>query len=378
METTDEEKDVSEEIEPTPNSTILSDISRISEIAEQHLLQALTMGRMIGDQMDKEATEGQPPVQGAPAPRKAAFVNALPSETFTDFFLVTASSLREAKNGNRYIALTLGDKTGTVDAKCWEYKDEIPPTNIFIKVEATAQEYKGAQQLVVKRWRAAREEEIALEDFLAASTRDRDEMYGEVRNLLFPTSEFYPIVMAVLDDIGMERFKNCPAAKSNHQCRLGGLMEHLLGIAKLVNAVCDLYPVLNRDIMIAAAILHDAAKTAELKYSLAIEYSRVGQLVGHIVLGVQLLGKFSHLLAPRSFDHLAHIIVSHHDRPTWGSPKPPMTREAAVFHRLDYIDARIATADILLEKTPPNEHGFTPYSHQFETALYFPERDLEP
>lgn len=316
---------------------------------------------------------------------KELFVSDIKVELgrFTGFFLVQSAALRTTKAGDKnYFDIVLRDCTGDVPAKDWGDQCKITPESKppvaggFVKVEATPSLYKEKLQLTLQRWRPATEEEISLDDFIPASKRDRRQMWEEVcRAADSITDDGLLLFVQTLLGNNEAAFMDCPAAKKNHQPYLGGLMEHVLGILELVEKVCELYPKLNRDLLVAAAILHDLAKVEELSYGTSIEYTRVGRLVGHIALGFYMFGSHLHLLSPKLRDHFLHIVVSHHGRQEWGSPKTPMTREAYVFHLLDAMEARMNTSELLLASEPIDDLGFTPYSSAFESSLYFPERD---
>jgi 3'-5' exoribonuclease len=174
---------------------------------------------------------------------------------------------------------------------------------------------------------------------------------------------------ALIEDYRTQ-LQNAPAAWKKHQAYLGGLLEHILSLCGLAVAVSARYfPQLNRDVLIAACIVHDIGKVEELAYEDFIGYSRQGSLLGHIVQGSIIWSLYADRLDPATRDHIAHIIVSHHGRRDWGSPQVPMTREAQIFHLLDMIDSRMGLLDNIFA-AGVDANGFTQYDRGMETQLW--------
>jgi 3'-5' exoribonuclease len=165
------------------------------------------------------------------------------------------------------------------------------------------------------------------------------------------------------------RLKDAPAAKGNHQAYLGGLMEHVLRLCRLVEKLCEVYPDLNRDVLLAGAVLHDMGKCFELCYSEHIGYSREGELVGHIVQGSVYWDRFAGELDPAMRDHVAHLIASHHGVKDWGAAALPMTREAQLFHYLDMLDSRYEMFGNLVAAGVDAE-GWTAWDHKLGIRVW--------
>jgi 3'-5' exoribonuclease len=275
---------------------------------------------------------------------KTLFVDQLTESTgkLIDYFQVAQLDRKTKKDNQPYWSLKLRDRTGEVDAKWWDPAADLEvSTGDVVKVEAVTQTYRDSLQLNIKRLRKAEPGEVVKEDYIPASTHDRKELFdglasyiGMIRNRCLGDSVF-----ALCCDVRQE-LQDAPAAKGVHQAYLGGLLEHILQLCKLVVAVCECYPELDRDVMLAGAIVHDIGKIHELCYEDHIGYTRAGTLTGHIIQGSILWARYSGNLDPAARDHVQHIIASHHGQKEWGAAVLPITREAQIFHSLDLIDSR--------------------------------------
>lgn len=290
-------------------------------------------------------------------------------------FLVNSSTgIKEAKNGSHYVGLTLRDRTGDVACKFWgcdpNRPSDYPKPGDVVKVRGEVTEFNEKPQIEVRlnksgKFRVLAPGEYDLADFIPASKHDRDALLRNIRLAINTISD--PDIQATVHamiESRPEQIKNAPAAEGMHQAYLGGLAEHMLRLVQLADAVATEYPgQLNRDLLVAAALIHDIGKTEELSYTTSIGYTRRGRLVGHITIGLQLFAKCrrdSDYPEPLEvLDHLEHIIISHHGRKDWGSPVEPMSREAQVFHLLDMIDSRMAAFDAIEGKEVLEANGIT-------------------
>jgi len=306
---------------------------------------------------------------------KRIFVADISSSTpgFIEQFQVAEVQHRVKKDGHAYLSLVLKDRTGELDGKLWDIPAGFALTEgEFVKVEAEAGTYRDQVQLNIRRIRRLAREEIQLEDFLPASKRDRDEMFTELRGALETIGDGHPGLRNALARMVQELapvLVKAPAAKSNHHAYLGGLLEHILSLIRLADLVCAHYPGLDRDVLVAAAILHDIGKVTELCYDTSLGYARRGTLVGHCVLGVEILNRYSVDVDQAAREHLEHIVVSHHGETEWGAVKLPMTREARVFHLLDMIDSQMAMMNTALDRGT-DANGFTAFVPALRTALW--------
>lgn len=273
------------------------------------------------------------------------------------------------KGGKAYDSLTLQDKTGTLDAKIWDPGSmgiEEFDTLDYVDVMGDITSFQGNLQLNVKRARKCREGEYDPSDYLPVSQRNIDEMYGELMRYI--ESVKTPCMQQLLknffaeDEAFIKAFRQSSAAKSIHHGFVGGLLEHTLGVTNLCQCYCKLYPILKRDLLIPAAILHDIGKVKELSLFPQNDYTDDGQFIGHIVMGVEMIDEklrdipdFPPMLA----NELRHCILAHHGELEFGSPKKPALIEAAALNFADNTDAHMETFKELLQGS--NEAGWLGY-----------------
>ncbi|MFA6033179.1 MAG: HD domain-containing protein, partial [Myxococcota bacterium] len=287
------------------------------------------------------------PVRGA----KKVFVEEIrDNDTIRSVFLVKYKATPLKKNGDPYINLMLVDNTGEVEAKVWDNArelDKVFEKNDFILVDAKAGLYQGKMQLRVDAIRKVDDREITISDFLPVSENDIDLMWSEATVLLGTVKNpgLVRLLGAILGDEHMVRaIRTAPAAKEIHHSYIGGLLEHSLGMMKMADRICPLYPVADRDLVLVGCFLHDIGKTRELFFERAFDYTDEGRLVGHIVGGVEILDEKFRECGGVPADlsmHLKHIILAHHGQLDFGSPKRPKTVEALVISMLDDLDARL-------------------------------------
>ena len=298
-------------------------------------------------------------------------------ETIRAIYLCKSKRTAETRNGKPYDNLLLQDKTGTLDGKIWDPNsngisdyDEMD----FVEIVGEVITYNNNLQLNIKQLRKAQEGEYILADYMPTSEKDADAMYTELlgfvnkiqNNWLRQAVEFY----FVKDEEFIRRFKNHSAAKSVHHGFCGGLLEHTLSILKLCEYYLSAYDILNADLLYAAAMYHDIGKTKELSAFPENDYTDDGQLLGHIVIGVEMIGE-----AVRSIpdfpaqlaNELKHCVIAHHGELEYGSPKKPALAEALALNLADNADAKMQTlTEIFKGKTG---HEWLGYNKLFESNL---------
>jgi len=285
----------------------------------------------------------------------------------TGFYLVRAAAVRASSNGkSTYGDFTLADETGEINAKMWDVTNPAacPQTGQVIKVQGVVNEWQGRLQLRIERFRPATpEDEVNLSDLVPAAPIEPVVMLQTIEKYAakIDQTEIRELVQRMLAD-NQEQLLIWPAALKNHHAVRGGLLYHTSTMLKLAEGMIKVYPFLRKDLLYAGAILHDMAKMQELNATntgIATEYSRDGQLLGHIVQGILNIERTGEALGtPRHvITLLQHMLLAHHYEPEYGSPRRPMFPEAEALHYLDIIDARLYDMTRALEGTP--EGGFS-------------------
>ena len=278
-----------------------------------------------------------------------------------DVYLCKHKQAAVTKNGKTYLNVILQDKSGTLDAKVWDPNsagiEEFEPMD-YIEVGGDVSSFQGALQISVKRVRVCREGEYNPADYLPVSKKDIEGMYQELLAMIQRTKN--PFLKELLeaffvkDTDFIKKFKNSSAAKSVHHGFVGGLLEHTLSVAKMCEFYCTQYPMLKRDLLITAALVHDMGKIREISPFPLNDYTDDGNLLGHIVMGVEMVGEkvrdipgFPPVLA----GEIKHCILAHHGEYEYGSPKKPAIMEAVALNFADNTDAKMETFTELLENT---------------------------
>ena len=277
------------------------------------------------------------------------------------FFIIKAVECRTSTNGKKYIDFTLGDKTGEINAKLWEYAegDElIYVENKLIKVRAGVVLWQNNLQLKIDKIRIAiNEDGVNVEDYVQSAPYEPEFMYNEILKYVdrIKNEDIKNIVTIILDESG-EKLMHYPAAKKNHHSIRSGLLYHILTMLKSGEKLSEIYKFINTDLLYAGVILHDIAKIQEMDASplgIVKEYTVEGQLLGHIIQGVKMVEMAAEGVgADREVTMLLeHMILSHHYEPEYGSPIKPLLPEAELLHHLDIIDARMYDMRKAMEET---------------------------
>jgi len=272
-------------------------------------------------------------------------------EVVTSYFAVSSMSLREKKGGGgQYLALTLSDKTGAMEARMWEEFASAVATceeGCYVKVQGQVAKYQGKFQITLTKMRLAADSEVETADFIPTTKFDIGEMWAELRGYVdaFQNAELRRLVFAFLDDEAIgAAFREAPAAKVLHHAWIGGLLEHVLTLVRVCRATAPFYPEVDPDLLVTGAILHDIGKVRELIWGTTFSYTLEGQMIGHISIAQGMLReKIAGLPGfPEKLRVLVeHMILSHHGKYEFGSPKLPMTPEAVLLSALDDVEAKM-------------------------------------
>ncbi len=281
---------------------------------------------------------------------KQAFIAELrPESPVQTTFLVQAKDRKTASNGNAYLDLDLRDSSGTIKAKLWD-SDRVKAAfevDDVVRVEGQVEEYRGTAQIRIRRIARCQPQEIDLLDYFPRSAQDPEAMYAAMGERLrrMPEGPLRQLLLSITEDpVIAPKLKLAPAATTFHHAFLGGLIEHVGSLLKLADRTCDHYPSLDRDLVIAGVVLHDLGKIEELSFDRGFRYSTRGQLLGHIAIALEIVGDKIRQISgfPAALkDRLEHILLSHHGKLEFGSPKEPMFPEALVVHYLDDLDSKL-------------------------------------
>lgn len=288
----------------------------------------------------------------------------LPNGMCDGFVILKKVEVKKTKTGSEYLDAVIGDKDGEMPAKLWDYKDN---SNIFepdmvVKIRGTVEQYNGKDQFRIAQIRPTdASDEFDLTELVPASEISGEQLYNMIKSRVdaFENDDLKKIVTKIITD-KKEKLVVYPAALRLHHAMVGGLMYHTMSIIKMAEAICKIYPNVNRELLISGAILHDVAKTWELEVSktgLASGYSVEGELIGHLVKGAMYVSETAKELGIDSevVALLEHMLISHHGVPEFGAAVRPMFLEAILLSKLDDLDATIFEVNTAVEKIKTGE-----------------------
>jgi 3'-5' exoribonuclease len=270
---------------------------------------------------------------------------------FDGFFLVLAKQQRTTKSNKPYLSLILGDKTGQLEARVWDLNDPRIHKNVergdIVKARGCVSRFDDRLQMKVDQMRKATADEVDKADLLPSTTHDVDDLWRQLTGYVesFTEPNLKLLLKTLLDDPQLAGlYRQAPAARQLHHAWLGGLLEHVVSLLNLGDRVAPNYPMLHRDLLLSGVILHDIGKVRELAWDVGFEYTVEGTLLGHIQMGIEMVEKTIDSLPdfpPRLKTLVLHMILSHHGKLEFGSPKLPMIPEALVLNFLDDLDAKM-------------------------------------
>jgi 3'-5' exoribonuclease len=319
---------------------------------------------------------------------KSPYVNELkPNQLVETSFLVQSKEIRQKKGGELYLSLFLADRTGELDAKMWDNVSDVLnefERDDFVKVKGIIQVFHNKPQMTIHKVRRMDESEVQFTDYFPSSKRDAGEMWLELRGIVAAMSNPHlkGLLEAVLNDEEIaRRYRLAPAAKQIHHAFLGGLIEHVLSVCGMAKAAAAHYANIDSDLLISGAVLHDIGKIYELNYERGFSYSDEGQLIGHISIAMRMVGdKLRGLpdFPPLVRSLVEHMILSHHGKLEFGSPKVPQFPEALLLHYLDDLDSKMEAMRALIENDRQLEGCFTTYNSALERSALKKDRYLNP
>jgi len=310
---------------------------------------------------------------------KQQYVSDLkPGDAVDDVFVLAEKNLGQKKDGNSYLTVTLTDKTGAISGVVWDDVEKIASaadSGDVVQVSARVTEYRSALQATVRSMVKCAPDSVDPGDFLPATRHDVDQMFERLVQMTdgLDDPDIHALLRAFWDDRDfVSAFKRAPAAKMMHHAYVGGLLEHCLSMAVLADKMARHYSGINRDLLMAGAVLHDIGKVREFAYHSHIDYSDEGRLVGHIAIGLEMIE--SKLAAIDGFPEetavlLKHLMISHHGALEFGSPEPPKTIEAVLLHYIDEIDSKVNGVREFMASQDPEE-SWTAYHRVLGRHFY--------
>jgi len=308
------------------------------------------------------------------------------NQAVTSNFVVASKQVKNKKNGELYLALTLADRTGQIQANMWDNVADALNAfeqDDFVKVKGMVQKYNGRWQLTMHKVRKLADNEIDYADYLPKTSKDIDQLWRTLGEFVesFQNPWLKQLVQDFMADEAIATaYRNAPAAKTLHHAYIGGLLDHVVSLFTVCDLVSRNYPRVNRDLLLTGAFLHDIGKIHELSYQRSISYTTKGQLLGHMIIELEMLHeKLAHIPGfPDEYKILIeHLIISHHGQYEFGSPKLPMFPEALMLHYLDDLDSKMESMRAQFEREGELETAWTSYNPSLTRPLLNTQKFLE-
>ena len=313
------------------------------------------------------------------------FVNELNNgDNVDDVFLVVQKQTRANRQGNPYLFLELRDRTGSIDARLWN----IPENSAlgfnegdYVHVRGKVQVFQGALQMIMTYLEPHNGAGIEAADFIPQSHVNPVLLLKQLREILYKINNVHLKALCdalLMDEELISKLMSAPAGIKNHHAYHGGLLEHVVTLIMVSHRILPFYPIVDSDLLVVGILLHDLGKVDELAYDRTYSYTDEGQLIGHLVMGVEMLTakiKEAEKLTDEPFPtelalRLKHMLVSHHGTLEFGSPKVPMTPEALFLHHIDNLDAKLHAITKELEDHPHRDSTWTPYQNSLNRRLF--------
>lgn len=305
-------------------------------------------------------------------------------EALEEVYLVTDKQLRANRNGNLYLQIELRDRTGAISARLWNAGEHLFRSfdvGDFILARGKVQLFQGALQVILSQIERAEVERIDLSDFLPHTEHDVSKLLDRLRGTLMRLANPHLRALVecfLMDEQFVRSFCQVPAGVRNHHAYLGGLLEHVVTLLDAADRVLPLYPDLDRDLLLMGIFLHDIGKVRELSFGKVFAYTDEGQLIGHLVIGVEMLNEKAARVPDLTGEpfpaelllRLKHMILSHHGTYEFGSPRLPMTPEAIALHHLDNFDAKVHTFTRDIREDPNQRSSWTPFNQSLQRRLF--------
>src|SRR3954464_860221 len=293
-------------------------------------------------------------------------------------FVVTTKQVKPKKSGEPYLALILADRCGQIEAKMWDNVEDAIDSfeqEDFLKIKGLVNKYKNRFQLTIHKLRKLGDSEVDFADYLPKTTKNVDELWRALEEFVSSIRDPHlkTLVQAFMADPEIAAaYRNAPAAKTLHHAYIGGLLDHVVSLFRSCDLLARNYPQINRDLLLTGAFLHDIGKIHELTYNRSFSYTTRGQLLGHMVIELEMLqAKLAQLpdFPPDLKTLVEHLIISHHGQYDFGSPKLPMFPEALMLHYLDDLDSKMESMRAHFEREIDVESPWTAYNSSLARPL---------
>ena len=314
---------------------------------------------------------------------KTLFVKDLkPGNEVTECFVLRKKEIKEKSDGEKFLKLELGDRTGRIEGVVWDNPEHVydqAQTGEIVKIKGWASTYKESPQLKVEKLRKAKEEEIDLSDFLPASERDLDSLYQEFEKVVssIQNRHLRRLLELLMEDSSlMEKLKKTPGGKLWHHAYVGGLLEHTLKVVQICEKAASMYELVNRDLLVTGALVHDIGKISSYSAKGFFDYTDEGRLIGHIVSGDELIDKKIEAIEGFPADlalQLKHLILSHQGQLEFASPVVPKTIEAIILHYADELDAKADAIGHIIKTQKSKGKKWSDWVHLINRYIYLGE-----
>jgi 3'-5' exoribonuclease len=305
-------------------------------------------------------------------------------DTVEETYLVLDKQLRANRNGNLYLQVELRDRSGSISARLWNAGEHLFRSfevGDFLMTKGKVQLFQGSLQMILSQIERTETNKVELGDFLPHTDQDIDKLWDRLRGVLLRLTNHHLRALAecfLMDEAFERGFRQAPAGVRNHHAYIGGLLEHVVTLIDAAERMLPLYPAVDRDLLLMGVFLHDIGKVRELSYSRVFAYSDEGQLIGHLVIGVEMLNeKVARVtdLTGEPFPtelllRIKHMILSHHGTYEFGSPRLPMTPEAIALHCLDNLDAKVHSFTRDIREDRNQASAWTPFNQSLQRRLF--------
>ncbi len=300
------------------------------------------------------------------------------NKVVTTSYVISTKQIKSKKSGEPYLDLTLMDRTGTIQAKMWDNVEECAYTfeqDDIVKIKGLINKYNQRWQLTIHKVRKMDEPEIDFSDYLPKTSKNIDELWLALGEFVASIGEPHLRLLLELfmaDPVIARAYRNAPAAKTMHHAFIGGLLDHVVSLCRSCDLAARNYPFINRDLLLTGAFLHDIGKIQELCYARSFGYTTEGQLLGHMVIELEMLhAKLAQVpgFPPQLKILIEHLIISHHGQYEFGSPKLPMFPEALMLHYLDDLDSKMEAMRAQFERDADLDSPWTAYNSALARPL---------